>query len=214
MICGTFLIVTYCSVERDWPWRLLGLSSLNCWKCSTFDFANYALFVIFLCFCLQFSGFRCHFGTSRPLEQLLGDPKRTLSTVFPPLREHIGSGLTSACNVAGHTHRLPCRFFGSAPIVMQRNPKFSTINADDITKFKEILGEKNVVQDEERLLAANTDWMRKYKGSSTLVLQPRTTEEVYIFLSCEIVASWFTICCVRISFPYLLRLFWQGRLSS
>ncbi|KAH7836090.1 hypothetical protein Vadar_032608 [Vaccinium darrowii] len=126
----------------------------------------------------QFPGFRGHFGTSRPLEQLLGDPKRTLSTVFPPLREHIGSGLTSACNVAGHTHRLPCRFFGSAPIVMQRNPKFSTINADDITKFKEILGEKNVVQDEERLLAANTDWMRKYKGSSTLVLQPRTTEEV------------------------------------
>lgn len=58
---------------------------------------------------------------------------------------------------------------------------FSTIKADDITKFREILGEKNVVQDEEALLAANTDWMRKYKGSSNLLLQPRTTEEVYIF---------------------------------
>lgn len=84
---------------------------------------------------------------------------------------------------------------------------FSTINADDITKFREILGEKNVVQDEEALLAANTDWMRKYKGSSNLLLQPRTTEEVYIFLSCEIVAACFTICCIRISFPHLERLF-------
>ncbi|XP_057492468.1 D-2-hydroxyglutarate dehydrogenase, mitochondrial isoform X2 [Actinidia eriantha] len=61
---------------------------------------------------------------------------------------------------------------------MERNPVFSTINADDVAQFKEILGEKYVIQDEERLLAANSDWMRKYKGSSKLLLQPRSTEEV------------------------------------
>ncbi|KAG5517803.1 hypothetical protein RHGRI_038241 [Rhododendron griersonianum] len=127
----------------------------------------------------QFPGFRCQFSrTSRPLETFLPDPKRNLPSVVHPLREYIGRDLTSASNFSGHTHRIPCRFFGSAPIVMQRNPMFSTINADDITKFKEILGEKNVVQDEEVLLAANTDWMQKYKGSSNLLLQPRTTEEV------------------------------------
>ncbi|KAF7145396.1 hypothetical protein RHSIM_Rhsim04G0168600 [Rhododendron simsii] len=127
----------------------------------------------------QFPGFRCQFSrTSRLLETFLPDPKWNLPSVVPPLREYIGRDLTSASNFSGRTHRIPCRFFGSAPIVMQRNPMFSTINADDITKFKEILGEKNVVQDEEALLAANTDWMQKYKGSSNLLLQPRTTEEV------------------------------------
>ncbi|KAI8526465.1 hypothetical protein RHMOL_Rhmol13G0308700 [Rhododendron molle] len=151
--------------------------------------------------------FRCQVSrTSRPLETVLPDPKQNLPSVHP-LREYIGRDLTSASNFSGYTHRIPCRFFGSTPIVMQRNPMFSTINADDITKFKEILGEKNVVQDEEALLAANTDWMRKYKGSSNLLLQPRTTEEVYIFLSCEIVAACFTIFCIRISFPHLDRLF-------
>ncbi|KAF7120486.1 hypothetical protein RHSIM_Rhsim13G0235800 [Rhododendron simsii] len=156
----------------------------------------------------QFPGFRCQFSrTSSPLETFLPDPKRNLPSIVPPLREYIGRDLTSASNFSGRTHRIPCRFFGSAPIVMQRNPMFSTINADDITKFKEILGEKNVVQDEEALLAANTDWMQKYKGSSNLLLQPRTTEEVYIFLSCEIVAACFTICCIRISFPRLKTLF-------
>lgn len=35
-----------------------------------------------------------------------------------------------------------------------------------------------MVQDEETLDAVNTDWMRKYKGTSKLMLQPRTSEEV------------------------------------
>lgn len=58
---------------------------------------------------------------------------------------------------------------------------FATINSDDINHFKKILGEKNVIQEEEKLDIANTDWMRKYKGSSKLMLQPRSTEEVHIF---------------------------------
>lgn len=70
------------------------------------------------------------------------------------------------------------RCFGSATTLVQRNPSFSTLNSDDINYFKGILGEKNVIQDEDRLLTANTDWMHKYRGSSKLLLQPRTTEEV------------------------------------
>ena len=37
--------------------------------------------------------------------------------------------------------------FGSA--IIERNPSFSTLNSDDINYFKGILGEKNVIQDED-----------------------------------------------------------------
>ncbi|XP_023552171.1 probable D-2-hydroxyglutarate dehydrogenase, mitochondrial isoform X2 [Cucurbita pepo subsp. pepo] len=70
------------------------------------------------------------------------------------------------------------RRFASLSSVVQRNPSFSRLNSDDIDFFRSILGEKNVVQDEDRLLDANTDWLRKYRGSSKLLLQPRSTEEV------------------------------------
>ncbi|CAG7885262.1 unnamed protein product [Brassica rapa] len=62
---------------------------------------------------------------------------------------------------------------------LQRNPLFSSLEPRDVSFFNEILGgEKYVVQDEERLETANTDWMHKYKGSSKLMLLPKTTEEV------------------------------------
>lgn len=76
-----------------------------------------------------------------------------------------------------------CRSFASLVPANVRNQSFSVINSDDISYFKKILGEGGVIQEEEKLDDANTDWMRKYKGSSKLMLQPRSTEEVYIFLS-------------------------------
>lgn len=81
------------------------------------------------------------------------------------------------------TRRIQHRCFGSLAEKVQRDPSFSTLSSDDISYFKGILGEKNVVQDEVRLAIANTDWMHKYKGSSKLLLQPRTTEEVDFFNS-------------------------------
>ncbi|KAF7828918.1 D-2-hydroxyglutarate dehydrogenase, mitochondrial [Senna tora] len=68
--------------------------------------------------------------------------------------------------------------YGSTAGLVQRNPKYSTLNDEDVSYFEGILGKKNVIQDEERLVAANTDWMHKYKGSSKLLLQPRSTHEV------------------------------------
>lgn len=73
---------------------------------------------------------------------------------------------------------LQHRHYGSASTLIQRNPSFSEIKSDDITYFKSILGDSNVVQDEDRLQVANTDWMHKYRGSSKLLLLPRSTEEV------------------------------------
>ncbi|ESW21795.1 hypothetical protein PHAVU_005G099900 [Phaseolus vulgaris] len=68
--------------------------------------------------------------------------------------------------------------YGSLAGLVQRNPRFSKLNDDDVRYFEGILGNKNVVQDEDKLVTSNTDWMHKYKGSSKLLLQPRTTDQV------------------------------------
>ncbi|CAJ1930312.1 unnamed protein product [Sphenostylis stenocarpa] len=68
--------------------------------------------------------------------------------------------------------------YGSVAGLVQRNPRFSKLNDDDVRYFEGILGDKNVVQDEDKLVTSNTDWMHKYNGSSKLLLQPRTTEQV------------------------------------
>ncbi|XP_043814438.1 D-2-hydroxyglutarate dehydrogenase, mitochondrial isoform X3 [Manihot esculenta] len=89
-------------------------------------------------------------------------------TLWPSLERGLG----------GMMYSLQCRCFGSAGTKIQRNPSFATLNSDDITYFKGVLGEKNVVQDEDRLEFVNADWMHKYKGSSRLLLLPTTTDEV------------------------------------
>ncbi|KAL5557622.1 hypothetical protein UlMin_039858 [Ulmus minor] len=70
------------------------------------------------------------------------------------------------------------RSFGTMSEKIVRNPSFSRLNSEDIRYFKGLLGQKNVIEDEDSLLTANTDWMHKYKGSSQLLLQPKNTEEV------------------------------------
>lgn len=80
------------------------------------------------------------------------------------------------CNgMVGEAQR---QFYSSLAGKVERNSRFSSLNDEDVRYFEGILGNKNVIQDEERLAAANTDWMNKYKGSSKLLLMPRTTEEV------------------------------------
>lgn len=80
----------------------------------------------------------------------------------------------------GETPGIQSRFFCAVATKIKRNSKFAQLNPDDISYFKELLGEKNVIQEEDTLLAANTDWMHKYRGSSKLLLQPRSTEEVMV----------------------------------
>ncbi|XP_062145163.1 D-2-hydroxyglutarate dehydrogenase, mitochondrial [Alnus glutinosa] len=111
--------------------------------------------------CRSASGF-AHWGRYSEHQK-----RRFGGTVWDPL----GIGL-------GKASTIQCRYFGSVAAKIQRDPSFSPLNSDDISYFKGILGEKNVIQDEDRLAFANTDWMRKYKGSSKLLLLPRSTEEV------------------------------------
>lgn len=104
----------------------------------------------------------------------IADQKGRFGGIFWGLT--VGTGL-------GKTSRIQNRHFGSLAATIQRNPSFSTLNADDVSYFKGVLDEKNVIQDEEWLLSANADWMRKYNGSSKLLLQPRSTEEVLLSFS-------------------------------
>ncbi|MFN3500544.1 MAG: FAD-binding oxidoreductase, partial [Pannonibacter indicus] len=44
--------------------------------------------------------------------------------------------------------------------------------------FRDMLGEGGVVTDRDTLEQYNLDWMRKWRGSSSVALRPRTTQEV------------------------------------
>lgn len=117
----------------------------------------------------------------RSLKSILN---RQLSTVseFRYLNEkrscQSSFNLIRDCKSLGQVNAIQHRCFSSASTLVQRNPSFSTLNSDDISYFKGLLGEKSVIQDEDRLETVNTDWMHKYKGSSKLLLLPRSTEEV------------------------------------
>ncbi|XP_073036908.1 D-2-hydroxyglutarate dehydrogenase, mitochondrial isoform X2 [Primulina eburnea] len=84
--------------------------------------------------------------------------------------------------------RIENRKFSSKVSIPQRNKSFSVINSDDINYFKKIVGDRGVVQEEEKLDEANTDWMRKYKGSSKLMLKPKSAEEVVVNSSIKCLA--------------------------
>ncbi|XP_071805485.1 D-2-hydroxyglutarate dehydrogenase, mitochondrial-like [Asterias amurensis] len=54
---------------------------------------------------------------------------------------------------------------------------FSKITPEDVIFFKELLPQR-VVTDEEDLVAHNTDWLGSLRGSSQVLLKPKTTQEV------------------------------------
>ncbi|KAL2455907.1 D-2-hydroxyglutarate dehydrogenase [Abeliophyllum distichum] len=104
--------------------------------------------------------------------------KENFRTLECPSRSYVNGASVSFARVNGNSYAVQHRYLASVASTTQRNPDFSKITSDDISYFKKILGERGVVQDEEKLADANTDWMRKHKGSSKLMLQPRITEEV------------------------------------
>jgi FAD/FMN-containing dehydrogenase len=67
---------------------------------------------------------------------------------------------------------------------LQRNPNFAQVTADDVAFFKDLLGAQSAMVDGVTADAAddlepfNRDWMRKYRGHTTLVLKPQSTDEV------------------------------------
>lgn len=67
---------------------------------------------------------------------------------------------------------------------IKRDPKYSEITSEHVKYFKDTLGSESAVVDgvttdaSEDLEAFNTDWMRKYRGHTRLVVKPQSAEEV------------------------------------
>ncbi|OAP61570.1 hypothetical protein AYL99_03773 [Fonsecaea erecta] len=67
---------------------------------------------------------------------------------------------------------------------LKRDSRFSEITPEHIQFFKSTLGDDAAIIDgvthdaSDDLEAFNTDWMRKYRGHTKLVLRPKSTEEV------------------------------------
>ena len=66
---------------------------------------------------------------------------------------------------------------------IERNPAFSAMTIEDTEYFENILGETNVIKEEEAMRTYNMDWTGHYEGASKLVLKPGNTEEVSKILS-------------------------------
>ena len=67
---------------------------------------------------------------------------------------------------------------------LQRDSKFAKVNEEHVKYFKDLLGSESAVIDgvskdaSEDIEAFNSDWMRKFRGHTKLVLKPSSTEEV------------------------------------
>ncbi|KNG49304.1 d-lactate dehydrogenase 2 [Stemphylium lycopersici] len=67
---------------------------------------------------------------------------------------------------------------------LQRDSKFAKLNEEHVKYFKDLLGSESAVIDgvskdaSEDIEAFNSDWMRKFRGHTKLVLKPSSTEEV------------------------------------
>ncbi|KAK6347105.1 hypothetical protein TWF696_007184 [Orbilia brochopaga] len=65
---------------------------------------------------------------------------------------------------------------------VKRDARFSQLTREDVDHFKGILSSPSSVvyaeDDASELEGFNTDWVRKYRGKSQLVLKPKTVEEV------------------------------------
>ena len=55
---------------------------------------------------------------------------------------------------------------------------YSEVTQNDLAKFSSILGPHRVVQDQEEIATRNVDWMQSLRGSSKVLLKPKTTQEI------------------------------------
>ncbi|KAH9882615.1 hypothetical protein J1614_000851 [Plenodomus biglobosus] len=67
---------------------------------------------------------------------------------------------------------------------LQRDSKYTTLNKEHVKYFQDLLGSESAVIDgvsqdaSQDIEPFNSDWMRKFRGHTKLVLKPKSTEEV------------------------------------
>ena len=72
------------------------------------------------------------------------------------------------------------RRFGAANVY--RNSGFKLLGDKDISFFESVLDKRSVITDAHELEPYNSDWTKKFKGNSKLVLKPKSNEEVAAIL--------------------------------
>jgi hypothetical protein len=101
----------------------------------------------------------------------------------------LGSGgrdLGRTLNVVGQNGCLReyATFTADTKPSLHRNPAFKAVSAEDVAYFRSILDSDGALVDgitqdaTDDLVAFNTDWMKKYRGKSQLVLKPTSTQQV------------------------------------
>jgi (R)-2-hydroxyglutarate---pyruvate transhydrogenase len=91
---------------------------------------------------------------------------------------------TSADTDPAASHAKQVKYTTESYPDVKRDPKFSEITPKHVQFFKDTLGGDAAVVDgvtsdaSDDLEAYNSDWMRKYRGQTKLVVKPKTTEEV------------------------------------
>lgn len=68
---------------------------------------------------------------------------------------------------------------------IKRNESFKKINSDDLAYFQSILTPQELIiaKNKNDLDFYNTDWTRKYKGQSSVVLKPKTVEKISLIMN-------------------------------
>ena len=74
-------------------------------------------------------------------------------------------------------HGPVSRFFGSGSVATRRED-FARVSPDDISHFKKILGQDRVITCNDEIQSYNTDWLKRARGQSTVVLRPKSTQHV------------------------------------
>ncbi len=74
-------------------------------------------------------------------------------------------------------------FSAKPPLTSEQYPglkrgSYSEVTNDDIAKFSSILDPHRVVQDPDEIAPRNMDWLRSLRGTSKVLLKPKTTKEV------------------------------------
>ncbi|KAI9360828.1 hypothetical protein DFJ73DRAFT_957126 [Zopfochytrium polystomum] len=65
---------------------------------------------------------------------------------------------------------------------LKRNPSFASIEQRDIDAFRSILSAGSLLTDPDDVAPFNEDWQRKFRGAASVVLKPKTTQEVAAIL--------------------------------
>lgn len=106
-----------------------------------------------------------------------------IPNAYPSVAATRAYSATSA--VGADATKKQIKFTSDAYPNVKRNPNFAEVTAEDVEFFQDLLGAQSAVLDGVTTDAAaddiepfNSDWMRKYRGQTRLVLKPQTTEEV------------------------------------